>query len=73
MTIKGKISQGSLIDGLWRSLDITDCSYSNHGVTVVMVSGEMDAGNSAQLAEELDCLLTEGSRKVVIALGKVVL
>jgi anti-sigma B factor antagonist len=45
--------------------------HDNHGVTVVMVSGEMDAENSAQLGEELDRLLTEGSRKVVIDLGKV--
>ena len=45
--------------------------HDNQGVTVVMVSGEMDAGNSAQLGEELDHLLTEGSRKLVIDLGKV--
>jgi anti-sigma B factor antagonist len=45
--------------------------HDNHGVTVVMVSGEMDAGNSIQLGEELDRLLTEGSRKLVIDLGKV--
>jgi anti-sigma B factor antagonist len=45
--------------------------HDNHGVTVVMVSGEMDAGNSTQLGEELDHLLAEGSRKVVIDLGKV--
>src|SRR5918992_1870439 len=43
----------------------------NQGVTVVMVSGEMNAGNSTQLEEELDHLLTEGSRKLVIDLGKV--
>jgi anti-sigma B factor antagonist len=43
----------------------------NQGVTVVMVSGDMDAGNSTQLGEELDHLLTEGTRKVVIDLGKV--
>jgi anti-sigma B factor antagonist len=43
----------------------------NQGVTVVMVSGDMDAGNSTQLGEELDHLLTEGSRKLVIDLGKV--
>ena len=43
----------------------------NHGVTVVMVSGDMDAGNSTQLGEELDHLLSEGTRKVVIDLGKV--
>jgi anti-sigma B factor antagonist len=36
-----------------------------------MVSGEMDAGNSTQLREELDHLLAEGSRKLVIDLGKV--
>ncbi len=45
--------------------------HDNHGVTVVEVSGEMDAGSSAQLGEELDHLLTEGSRKLVIDLGKV--
>jgi anti-sigma B factor antagonist len=45
--------------------------HDNHGVTVVMVSGEMDAENSAQLGEELHHLLTEGTRKVVIDLGKV--
>jgi anti-sigma B factor antagonist len=45
--------------------------YNNHGVTVVMASGEMDAENSAQLGEELSHLLTEGTRKVVIDLGKV--
>src|ERR687896_745336 len=45
--------------------------HDNHGVTVVMVSGEMDAGNSTQLGEELDHLLAEGSRKLVIDLGKV--
>jgi hypothetical protein len=45
--------------------------HDNHGVTVVMVSGEMDAENSTQLGEELDHLLTEGSRKLVIDLGKV--
>src|ERR671918_2529518 len=45
--------------------------HENHGVTVVMVSGEMDAGNSTQLGEELDHLLAEGSRKLVIDLGKV--
>jgi anti-sigma B factor antagonist len=45
--------------------------HDNHGVTVVMVSGEIDAGNSAQLGEELDHLLTEGIRKLVIDLGKV--
>jgi anti-sigma B factor antagonist len=44
--------------------------HDNHGVTVVMVSGKMDAGNSAQLGEELDHLLSEGSRKLVIDLGK---
>jgi anti-sigma B factor antagonist len=43
----------------------------NQGVTVVMVSGDMDAGNSTQLGEELDHLLTEGPRKLVIDLGKV--
>ena len=45
--------------------------HNNHGVTVVMVSGEMDTGNSTQLGEELDHLLAEGSRKLVIDLGKV--
>jgi anti-sigma B factor antagonist len=45
--------------------------HDNHGVTVVMVSGEMDARSSIQLGEELDHLLTEGSRKLVIDLGKV--
>ena len=45
--------------------------HANHGVTVVMVSGEMDARNSTQLGEKLDHLLTEGSRKLVIDLGKV--
>jgi anti-sigma B factor antagonist len=45
--------------------------YDNHGVTVVMPSGEMDAENSTQLGEELNHLLTEGSRKVVIDLGEV--
>jgi anti-sigma B factor antagonist len=45
--------------------------HDNHGVTVVEVSGEMDAGSSAQLGEELDYLLTEGSRRLVIDLGKV--
>jgi len=45
--------------------------HNNHGVTVVMVSGEMDARNSNQLGKELDRLLTEGSRKLVIDLGKV--
>jgi anti-sigma B factor antagonist len=45
--------------------------HDNHGVTVVEVSGEMDAGNSAQLGEELDHLLSEGTRKLVIDLGKV--
>jgi anti-sigma B factor antagonist len=45
--------------------------HDNRGVTVVMASGEMDVRNSAQLGEELDRLLTEGSRKVVIDLGKV--
>src|ERR687891_1060107 len=45
--------------------------HENHGVTVVMVSGEMDTGNSTQLGEELDHLLAEGSRKLVIDLGKV--
>jgi anti-sigma B factor antagonist len=45
--------------------------YDNHGVTVVMASGEMDAENSAQLGEQLNHLLTEGIRKVVIDLGKV--
>ena len=45
--------------------------YDNYGVTVVSVSGEMDAGNSTQLGEELDHLLAEGTRKVVIDLGKV--
>jgi anti-sigma B factor antagonist len=45
--------------------------HDNHGVTVVMVSGEMDAGNSAQLGEELDHLLAEGTRKLVIDLDKV--
>jgi hypothetical protein len=39
--------------------------HDNHGVTVVEVSGQMDAGNSTQLGEELDHLLTEGSRKLV--------
>ena len=45
--------------------------HHNQGVTVVMVSGEMDAGNSTQLGEELDHLLSEGSGKLVIDLGKV--
>jgi anti-sigma B factor antagonist len=45
--------------------------HDNHGVTVVMLSGEMDARNSAQLGEELDHLLTEGTRKLVIDLGEV--
>jgi anti-sigma B factor antagonist len=45
--------------------------YDNHRVTVVMASGEMDAENSAQLGEELNHLLTEGTRKVVIDPGKV--
>jgi anti-sigma B factor antagonist len=45
--------------------------HDNHGVTVVEVSGQMDAGNSTQLGEELDHLLTEGSRKLVIDLGQV--
>jgi anti-sigma B factor antagonist len=36
-----------------------------------MVSGEMDAGNSTQLGEELDHLLAEGTRKLVIDLGRV--
>jgi anti-sigma B factor antagonist len=36
-----------------------------------MVSGEMDMGNSSQLGEELDHLLTEGTRKLVIDLGQV--
>jgi anti-sigma B factor antagonist len=45
--------------------------HDNYGVTVVIVSGEMDAGNSAQLGEELDRLLTEGTRKLVIDLAKV--
>jgi anti-sigma B factor antagonist len=45
--------------------------HDNHGVTVVTVSGEMDAGNSTQLGGELDHLLSEGSRKLVIDLGKV--
>jgi anti-sigma B factor antagonist len=45
--------------------------HDNHGVTVVKVSGEMDAGNSTQLGEVLDHLLTEGIRKLVIDLGKV--
>jgi anti-sigma B factor antagonist len=45
--------------------------HDNHGVTVIMVSGEMDAENSTQLGEELDHLLAEGSRKLVIDLGKV--
>ncbi len=45
--------------------------HDNHGITVVEVSGEMDAGNSTQLGEELDHLLTEGSRKLVIDLGQV--
>src|SRR5687767_7840753 len=45
--------------------------HDNHGVTVVMVSGEMDVGNSTQLGEELDRLLTGGTRKLVIDLGKV--
>jgi anti-sigma B factor antagonist len=45
--------------------------HENQGVTVVMVSGEMDTGNSAQWGEKLDYLLTEGSRKLVIDLGKV--
>jgi anti-sigma B factor antagonist len=43
----------------------------NHGVTVIMVSGEMDAESSTQLGEELDHLLAEGSRKLVIDLGQV--
>jgi anti-sigma B factor antagonist len=45
--------------------------HDNCGVTVVMVSGEMDARNSTKLGEELDHLLAEGSRKLVIDLGKV--
>jgi anti-sigma B factor antagonist len=45
--------------------------HEDHGVTVVMVSGEVDAGNSAQLGEELDRLLSEGRRRLVIDLGKV--
>jgi anti-sigma B factor antagonist len=45
--------------------------HHNHGVTVIMVSGEMDAENSTRLGEELDYLLAEGSRKLVIDLGKV--
>jgi anti-anti-sigma factor len=45
--------------------------YDNHGVTVVMASGEMDAENSAQLGEELNHLLTEGTRKVVIDLVQI--
>src|ERR687892_1103535 len=45
--------------------------HENQGVTVVMVSGRMDAGNSTQLGEKLDHLLTEGSRKLVIDLGQV--
>ena len=45
--------------------------HDNHGVTVVMVSGEMDAENSTQLGEELDHLLIEGPRKLVIDLDKV--
>ncbi len=45
--------------------------HDNHGVTVVTVLGEMDAENSAQLGEELNHLLAEGFRKVVIDLGKV--
>jgi anti-sigma B factor antagonist len=45
--------------------------HDNQGVTVVMVSGEMDAGSSTQLGEELNHLLTEGTRKVVIDLGQV--
>jgi hypothetical protein len=31
--------------------------HDNHRVTVVMVSGEMDVGNSIQLGEVLDHLL----------------
>src|SRR5919106_5452531 len=46
-------------------------AHDNRGVTVVMVSGEMDMGNSSQLGEELDHLLTEGTRKLVIDLGQV--
>jgi anti-sigma B factor antagonist len=38
---------------------------------VVTASGEMNAGNSAQLGEELDHLLAEGTRKLVIDLDKV--
>jgi anti-sigma B factor antagonist len=45
--------------------------HDNHGVTVIMVSGEMDAENSTQLGEELDHLLAEGARKLVIDLGQV--
>ena len=45
--------------------------HDNHGGTVVMVSGEMDAENSTQLGEELDHLLIEGPRKLVIDLDKV--
>ena len=45
--------------------------HDNHGVTVVMVSGEMDAGNSTQLGEVLERLLIEETRKLVIDLGKV--
>jgi anti-sigma B factor antagonist len=45
--------------------------HENQGVTIVMVSGEMDAGNSTQLGGELDHLLTEGPRKLVIDLGQV--
>src|SRR5918999_3725448 len=45
--------------------------HDNHGVTVVKVSGEMDARNSTQLGKELDQLLTEGTRKLVIDLDKV--
>src|SRR5918992_4590964 len=45
--------------------------YDNYGVTVVSGSGGRDAGNSTQLGEELDHLLAEGSRKLVIDLGKV--
>jgi anti-sigma B factor antagonist len=45
--------------------------HDNHGVTVVKVSGEMDARNSTQLGKELDQLLTEGIRKLVIDLDKV--
>ena len=45
--------------------------HENQGVTVIMVSGELDAESSTQLGEELDHLLAEGPRKLVIDLGQV--